>query len=904
MKKEQLETQSLNKINDDFIYLIESFSEMLRSLGEEELAGMLPWINEQTEIPDTANFADQKVIQALSISFQLLNLVEENNATHYRRKSEFFLGPDSIRGSWAETLKQLSEQNYTEDQILQTLGSLNVMPVLTAHPTEAKRVTVLEIQRELYRLLVKRENPNWSPQEQDVLHNEILSLMERWWLTGDIYLEKPDLADERNNLLYYFANVFPKALNVSDQRLKFAWKNAGFDPANFTQAEQFPLLKLGSWVGGDRDGHPFVTPEFTADTLLKHREVALRLHQKNLKELARKISLSSILVDAPDWFLNNIKTMSAQFGEQGAQAVNRNPNEPWRQFANLLVLKLENTIQETEIRNPDLFYPSPDAFLSDIKTLKKALTSVGSDKIIEDLIFPIERHILCFGFHLAKLDIRQNSTYHDKAMEQILKASGFEKTDFEDWSEQDRLAFINKELQTNRPFLPSGHSCGLEADNVLGYFRVVKDYTQKYGLDGVGSIIVSMTRSLSDLLVMYLFLREVGLDTSDFQVVPLLETIEDLESGEDILNDFLTHPRTLERLEKDPQKKQEIMLGYSDSNKDGGILSSRWTIYKTEATLTAAAAKHDVSLTFFHGRGGTISRGGGKIHRFLESMPPGSVSGSIKMTIQGETIASQFANLLNATYNLEMFLSGTAKQAIHSDLTDSFKDNFGAIDELVKTSNQTYRSLLDHPKFIEFYSQATPIDVLEESKIGSRPARRTGQRSLNDLRSIPWVFSWNQSRYNLTGWFGFGSAFKKVQVENPEAYKAFKQLAEDWPFFKYLIIQIETNLLNADPAIMNRFSEFVANDELRDDILSLILDDYNAALSQTDEIMGSDKTVRRSTKMEDSELREVALNILHEFQFKYLTKKRISSGEVDNTELLNHLLLTVNALSGGLKSTG
>ncbi|MBO6535013.1 MAG: phosphoenolpyruvate carboxylase [Balneolaceae bacterium] len=904
MKKEQLETQSLNKINDDFIYLIESFSEMLQSLGEEKLAGILPWINDQSNLPDTSGIADQKVIQALSISFQLLNLVEENNATHFRRKSEFFLGPDSIRGSWAETLKELSAKNYSEQQILDTLGNLNVMPVLTAHPTEAKRVTVLEIQRELYQLLVKRENPNWSPQEQDVLHSDILSLMERWWLTGDIYLEKPDLADERNNLLYYFANVFPKALNVSDQRLKFAWKNAGFEPEKLTQAEQFPLLKLGSWVGGDRDGHPFVTPEFTADTLRKHREVALNLHLSNLKDLGRKISLSSFLTETPLWFSEEIQKMAAQFGEKGAHAVERNPNEPWRQYVNLMVHKLEQTIAESKGDNSELYYASPDALLHDVKTLEKALESVGSDRIIEDLIFPIERHILCFGFHLAKLDIRQNSSYHDKAITQILKASGFEDFDFEHWTEEKRLDFINKELQTNRPFLPSGEQCGLEADNVLGYFKVVKEYTDNYGLDGVGSIIVSMTRSLSDLLVMYLFLREVGLNTSDFQVVPLLETIDDLEAGEDILNDFLTHPRTIQRLEKDSQRKQEIMLGYSDSNKDGGILSSRWTIYKTEAKLTATAAKHNVALTFFHGRGGTISRGGGKIHRFLESMPPGSVSGSIKMTIQGETIASQFANLLNATYNLEMFLSGTAKQAIHADLNDPFTDNFDAIDALVQTSNQTYRSLLDHPKFIEFYSHATPIDVLEESKIGSRPARRTGQRSLNDLRSIPWVFSWNQSRFNLTGWFGFGSAFKKVQTDNPEAYQAFKKLAQDWPFFKYLIIQIETNLLNADPKIMNRFSEYVTDEELRDDILSLILDDYTAALSQTDEIMGSEKIIRRSTKLEDSELREVALNILHEFQFKYLSLKRNASGDSDQTELLNHLLLTVNALSGGLKSTG
>jgi phosphoenolpyruvate carboxylase len=566
-----------------------------------------------------------------------------------------------------------------------------------------------------------------------------------------------------------------------------------------------------------------------------------------------------------------------------------------------VVLKLENTINPTESNE---YYSTPSALLDDIKVLEKALTSVGSELIVEDLIFPIERQILCFGFHLAKLDIRQNSSYHDIALEQILAAAGFEKTDFSSWTEEERLNFINTELETNRPFLPSGFSCGLEADNVLGYFRVVKEFTDQFGTDGVGTVIVSMTRSLSDLLVVYLFLRKVGLNTADFMVAPLLETIGDLESGEDILEAFLTHPKTKERLEKSDVRQQEIMLGYSDSNKDGGILSSRWTIYKTEAKLTATAKKHNVDLTFFHGRGGTISRGGGKIHRFLDSMPPGSVSGSIKMTIQGESIANQFANLLNATYNLEMFLSGTAKQAAQKSLEDKFESVFPTFDELVAKSNSTYRSLLDHPGFIEFYSQATPIDVLEESKIGSRPARRTGQRTLNDLRSIPWVFSWNQSRFNLTGWFGVGHALKVLKDSNPDAYENLKKLADEWPFFKYLIIQIETNLLNSDPSIMKLFADYVQNDDLKSEIMDLVLSDYDAALSSTDDIMGSEKATRRSAKLKDSQIRKEALDILHELQFKYLTMKRSAKPDEDISKLLNHLLLTVNALSGGLKSTG
>lgn len=907
MEKEQLHSQSLQKIKDDFIYLVKAFSEMLKSIGEHKLADTLPWINEKSTEPDLQNTDDQKVIQALSIGFQLLNLVEENNATHYRRKSETHLGQDSIRGSWAETLRSLKEDGYSEQEVASVLKKMNVMPVLTAHPTEAKRITVLEIHRELYRLLVKRENPNFSPQEKDEIHEEILGLLERWWLTGDIYLEKPDLTDERNNLLYYFSNVFPKALNISDQRLKYAWKEAGFNPQLLNSAENFPLFQLGSWVGGDRDGHPFVTPEFTADTLLKHREVAINLQLDAVKELARKISLSSYLTDAPNWFMDELTKRAQQFGEAGTRALERNPNEPWRQFANLIVIKLENTLDEYDSKAQELYYSSAHDLLSDLKILEKALGDVGSKKIIDELIFPVERKILCFGFHLAKLDIRQNSSYHDKAISQMLDAAGFEDSDFGEWSEDKRLQFINNELNTQRPFLPHGYNCGTEADNVLGYFRALKNHCDQFGTKGIGSIIVSMTRSLSDLLVVYLFLREVGLNANDFQVVPLLETIEDLEAGEEILDSFLSHPKTKARIDASDQRLQEIMLGYSDSNKDGGILSSRWTIYKTERRLTEVAKKHDVDITFFHGRGGTISRGGGKIHRFLESMPPGSVSGSIKMTIQGETIASQFANLLNATYNLEMFISGTAKQAIQTDTKDTFEDAFTSMDKLVQQSNKTYRSLLDHPEFIRFYSSATPIDILEESKIGSRPARRTGQRSLDDLRSIPWVFSWNQSRFNLTGWFGTGTAFSTIKGQDPKAYNKFKELADKWPFFKYLIIQIETNLINSDQDIMNRFADFLDDTSLRKEFMDLILNDYNAAMEETDEIMGSPKSVRRVDKLEDSQMRNKALDMLHELQIHYLTVRR-STDKAQTSEkssnLLNQLLMTVNALSGGLKSTG
>jgi phosphoenolpyruvate carboxylase len=417
-----------------------------------------------------------------------------------------------------------------------------------------------------------------------------------------------------------------------------------------------------------------------------------------------------------------------------------------------------------------------------------------------------------------------------------------------------------------------------------------------------------MTRSLSDLLLVFLFLREVGLKATDLPVVPLLETIDDLIAGPDILEAFLTHPTVQEIRKSKASSIQEVMLGYSDSNKDGGILTSRWTIYQAEENLTEVARRLDVELCFFHGRGGTISRGGGKIHRFLESMPPGSVSGQIKITVQGETIADQFANRLNAVYNLEMMIAGTARQAmiVHRKLKD--QRLYDIMDRLVEMSQNNYRRLLDHPKFITFYRQATPIDVLEQSKIGSRPARRTGQQSLNDLRSIPWVFSWNQARFNLTGWFGTGAALGEFEEQYPEDFEYLKTLAQEWPFLKYDLIQIETNLLNADTNIMKAFADLVDDASAKNELMKLILSDYELCLQQIENLLSASALERRTSKLENNKLRKEALDILHFMQIKSLKKwrklKKQDQPEDRDNQLLLMLLLLVNALAGGLKGTG
>ncbi|MFD2561291.1 phosphoenolpyruvate carboxylase [Aquimarina rubra] len=904
MTKESLQQEGLQKIKVDFHFLTSLFKQMLISIGEEELAKALPFDNQK--IPDRKNLSNQKLTQAIGISFELLNLVEENAATQYRRKTETQFGLPSTRGSWGETLYQWKKDGVNEQEIAQKLRLINVIPVLTAHPTEAKRLTVLDIHRELYLLLVKIENPNWSTTEQSKIKEEIISLLERWWRTGEIYIEKPRLEDERNNLLHYFENVFPEAVRLTDQRLQDAWKTLSFSEELLEWPEHFPVIKFGSWVGGDRDGHPFVTPEFTAATLRLHRKKALKMTQHQLIGLAAKLSFSGYQTSIPQTFLDEIENTAKQLGAKGQKALDRNPSEPLRQFVNLLLIKLENTIKDHDELGEVAYFKSSNDLGDELKKLREILIDLNAVRIAKQYLFPVERMIQGFGFHLAKLDIRQNSAYHEKAISQILIASGYKDADYGSWKEEKRLEFLNTELQSKRPFLVAGTSCGPEADNVLGYLREVKKYVDQYGTEGIGSIIVSMTRSVSDLLLVFLLLREVGLQDANLPVVPLLETIDDLIAGPEILSAYLQHPVVEKQRKSVHPFIQEVMLGYSDSNKDGGILTSRWNIYKAEENLTKAAQKLGVELCFFHGRGGTISRGGGKIHRFLDSMPPGAMSGTIKMTIQGETIANQFANLLTASYNLEMFVAGTARQTLIplSDTQD--EQRYQMMDQLVDLARKTYRKLLDHPKFIDFYASATPIDVLEQSKIGSRPARRTGQRSLDDLRSIPWVFSWSQSRFNVTGWFGVGTAFEEFQKQQPESFEELKQLAKEWPFLKYRLIQIESNLLNSDIDIMKSFANLVEGPNTKKELMDLILTDHSTCLQKIADLMGEPIASRRVSKLENNKLRNTALQVLHEIQIEYLTKWRNikeTDKELGDTYLL-HLLMLVNALSGGLKSTG
>lgn len=906
--KKEIEKESLQKTREDLHALVTNFKQVLTDLDEESVSKTLTLLEDSiSENKDIkSEIPDEKLIQALSILFQLMNLVEENTGVQSRRKIENQVGIDGIRGSWGETFKSWVAQGVTEDQIAALLPTLKIMPVLTAHPTEAKRISILELHRELYLLLVKKENNIWSYLERQVLDDSTKVLLERWWRSGEVYLEKPSLTSERNNVMHFFSKVFPDALKVSDKRLRYIWHAYGFDPKKLSAPENFPVIEFGSWVGGDRDGHPYVSAEVTRTTLLEHRKAALQLVEKELIELVQNFSFAETKNAVPEVLATAIANNRALFGAVGDAAVHRNPLEPWRQFINIILLKLKNTIDE-DFENAEKYYSRASDLQADLRILRASLFEIGGDRIVEEWLFPVERQVQCFGFHLAKLDIRQNSDFHNKAMEQMLKHAAFSDWEYTQWSEEKKIAFITDELRSNRPFVVPGQELGPEAQQLLECYRVIKAHVDRYGYDGLGSFIVSMTRGLSDLLLVYVFLREVGLLDMPFQVVPLFETIDDLKVSDKVLDAFLSHPMTRKHRAIINYPIQEVMLGYSDSNKDGGIMSSRWNIYETEQKLTEVANKYGVLLRYFHGIGGTISRGGGKYHRFLESMPRKTMSGEIKLTVQGESIAQQFANLLNATFNLEMLLAGTALQTgyLHFSSTEPVYP-VKAVEKLADITLEKYQELIHHADFIRFYGEVTPIDVLEQSKIGSRPSRRTGKRSLEDLRAIPWVFSWKQSRFNITGWYGIGTGLRTLREQYPELYEQIRENADMWPFLRYNLIQIESSLFNSDREMMEKYAMLVTDEKLRNEMVPMIMNEHAEGIKQIADLLGRDVESRRISLLYNVRSRKNPLHALHKLQIEKLVEwRKIKETDPEKAEqILIQLLMITSAISGGLKSTG
>lgn len=897
------------KIDADLGYLMECLREVLRELGEEDAARFLPWqkdggAHDVTEPPPG-------IEQAYSIAFQLLNMVEENAAARTRYQREIEHGLADEPGLWGQQLAKLKAAGFSGGQIAAFLPTVRIEPVLTAHPTEAKRPAVLEQHRSIYRLLTSLENQSLTPSERDAIRQEIKVVLERLWRTGEILLEKPTVASERRGMNFYLCDVFPLALEQLDERLRSAWKEIGFDPALLEDPGDWPRVRFGTWVGGDRDGHPLVTAQVTENALRELRERALDVMGKHLDALAAKLPLSDNFQKTPEGLAAALAGLRGAYPDEAEGLARQYSDEPWRQYVLLLKAKLPS-------------YQSPGELDADLALLNASLIETGARRLADTAVWPVRRALDVFGFHLASLDIRQNSKFHDQALMQILAAMGKPVPDFSAWDEERRVAFLNQELESPRPFLYQDIGIGEQADAVLSCYGVLRRHIRHHGRAGIGSLIVSMTKRMSDLLVVYLLAREAGLMKwtpeglfCQLPVVPLFETLDDLERSGGLVDAFLDHPVTKRSLAYHQQDRpqvlsrphdqpvQQVMVGYSDSNKDCGIIASQWALHKAQSALAQSGRTHGTKIRFFHGRGGTISRGAGPTHRFLGALPAGSIQGDLRLTEQGETIAQKYAILGTATYNLEILLAGVTGYSLASAAPES--PHFREIGEVfASASRDKYVSLIHADGFMTFYSEATPIDALETSSIGSRPSRRTGQRTLDDLRAIPWVFSWNQCRYYLPGWFGVGTGLETLIRKNILPLAELRGVLKKSPLMYYVLTNVETNLASCDPHIMRDYAGLVTDPAVRDRLYAVIAEEFEKTQAMMAEIFGGSYESRRPRMIKTLRMRANALSILHRQQIDILKKWRAAraAGSAEATELLPKVLLSVNAIASGLRTTG
>jgi phosphoenolpyruvate carboxylase len=705
-----------------------------------------------------------------------------------------------------------------------------------------------------------------------------------------------------------------------ERRLAGAWARAGFDPELRRDRKARPRLAFGDWVGGDRDGHPLVDAQTTRETLALFRSEALRLQHDALETLAARLSLSVRRQTPPAALLAWIETRRDALGAAGEAAVARNPNEPFRQAVNLIRAALP---PDGDAPAPtQAAYASAAAYASDLARLRAWLLEIGARRLAESDLDPVLDRAECFGFHLAALDIRQNSAFHDRALGQLLAAAGRPDGDsFPDWPARRRAALVRRELARARPFTPPGAAIGAAADDVLALYRVLADHVAAHGTEGLGALVVSMTRSATDLFAVFLFAREAGLLRRDsdgawlpLPVVPLLETIDDLERCAEVLEDLLGAAIVRRSLARQAAAAGEstpvlqVMIGYSDSGKDGGFLASFWTLYRAQSRLVELGRRHGVRIRFFHGRGGAIGRGAGPTHRFLRALPPGALNGDLRMTEQGETISQKYANRVTAAHHLELLLAGALGATLET--REDPPQLLDAMDQLSAESYRAWRALVEAPGFLDFFAEATPIDVIELSQHGSRPSRRSGRRTLDDLRAIPWVFAWNQARFLLPGWFGFGTALERLQAAEPELFAAFvraKASATRWPPVHFLVSNAATAWARASPERMRDYAGLVADRAVAERFLDRALAEHARTGRMLAEIYRAPVAEVRPGVQRRLDLRDAALAPLHAQQIALLRDWRARSADGDAAgadALLPDLLLTVNAIASGLGTTG
>lgn len=879
--------------------------EEIRQLAKARRGGESGAAHRLREIVSDLSEDDARAIsEAFSLYFDLVNLAEE----HFRvyslrqqvRQNESFPISDSI----ADAILELRNRNLGRLQMVELLDQLDIELVLTAHPTEAKRRTILSKIQRISELLEAINHPDRLPSEIESLRQDIYEEITAFWLTDRARTIRPTVADEARTGLYFLDTIFWEVLPQI-----YAQLDAALEQHFPGVRVEHTWLRLASWIGGDRDGNPNVTTEVTAETLRLHRGLAVQRHRFTFQDLARRLSLSIKHTPPPQALLRWFE-MRRPLPEHVAFLEQRYAMEPYRLAISLLADDFAQASRDE--MKPRLLSDAPEGervrighFLEPFEIVLHALP----EPLRTGRALMVCRQLQAFGLHAARLDIREDSARINQTLGEILRALG-DHPSFERAPSLERKEILCRWLDEPVPQLAPHPGITPETAETFATFHLMARARHIYGPDLLGPFIVSMTRDAADLLAVLLLARWTGCD-SCLSIVPLFETMQDLDGAAEILADLFSM-RAYRRHVASCGDTQIVMIGYSDSNKDGGYLAANWALYQAQEQVMRVCREHGIRLTLFHGRGGTVARGGGPANRAIRAQPPGSVAGRFRVTEQGEIIASRYSSPHLARRHLEQIVNAVLLASAPGDektgepLPGAWR---AAMTEMSVVAYQTYRSLVyETPGFEDYWWAATPLEEIKRLQIGSRPAsRRGGRDNIETIRAIPWVFSWIQSRFNLPGWYGLGSGLQAFLESSPGAAGLLREMYNSWPFFQALIDNAEMSLLKADMEIAALYSGLVANRAFADRIFETIRAEYlrtaEAILAITGhaELMDGEEVLKRSIQ-----LRNPYVDPLNYIQVELLRRLRsLADPEGPEAEHLREgMVLTINGIASGLRNTG
>lgn len=879
--------------------------EKIRECTKESRSSFDPDVLRQCkkEIEKLTPTMRKNVIRAFSIYFQLVNIAEQNHRVrrnrYYRRSKAGEIQPFSIESA----IHRLKEKGVSYEQMEQILDSLSLELVITAHPTEAVRRTILDIHKRIAKEMMKLDQPSLTEEEKAEIRLRLLSEVNALWQSDELRKRKPTVKDEVRNGLYYVDTLFdvlPKVYQELEHCLNRYYPRHNWHVPSF--------LRFGSWIGGDRDGNPAVTPKVTWETLEMQRNVIIKKYESQIQLLIEKLSYSAQKVEISKELLDSIAQdrLSVQLDEGLSEW--RNNDELYRQKLIYILAKLKHTRLGRKERG---YYQNAHQFLEDLQRIDVSLRAHRA-RIIADLeIIPLIRQVELFGFHLFTLDIRQHSAEHEKAVSEILASLGLEKA-YDQLNEVEKVNRLTELLLDPRPLTSSFSNYSDATNQCLELFQTIKQAKEEFGEDAIRNYLISMTNGTSDLLEVVLLAKEVGLyqqqdgkRTMQLHVVPLLETIDDLHRAEEIMENYFRHPAFAPNHQgKFPS--QEVMLGYSDSNKDGGVMSANWELYRAQWNLTKLAEKFGLTIKFFHGRGGALGRGGGPLHRNIMASPYEAVLGGVKITEQGEVLSSRYALKPIALRSLEQATSAlifVCYQALKNETPVLKKEWIRAIDHVSQYSLRKYQQFVFEDKnFLDFFQSTTPLPEIGELKIGSRPSRRKNSQRFEDLRAIPWVFAWTQTRYLFPAWYAAGTGMKKY-IEEHDGLDLLKQMYQKWPFFRSLIDNLQMALAKADLVIAREYLNLVENQSAAQKIFQQIADELKETSKHVLLITGQQELLDHIPVIQESiRLRNPYVDPMSFIQVILLKEYR--KRPKNQSEILEQVLLTINGIAAGLRNTG